>query len=50
MAAKGERDAARVAEGLRYVSVWNSAFLPSKDLGEAVQAFLARRDPEFTGE
>ncbi|MBP2325533.1 enoyl-CoA hydratase [Kibdelosporangium banguiense] len=42
--------APRVAEGLRYVSVWNSAFLPSKDLGEAVQAFLARRDPEFTGE
>jgi enoyl-CoA hydratase len=42
--------APRVAEGLRYVSTWNAAFLPSKDLGEAVQAFLARRDPEFTGE
>jgi enoyl-CoA hydratase len=42
--------APRVAEGLRYVSAWNAAFLPSKDLGEAVQAFLARRDPEFTGE
>jgi enoyl-CoA hydratase len=40
----------RVAAGLRYVSTWNAAFLPSKDLGEAVQAFLARRDPEFTGE
>jgi enoyl-CoA hydratase len=40
----------RVADGLRYVSTWNAAFLPSKDLGEAVQAFLARRDPEYTGE
>jgi enoyl-CoA hydratase len=42
--------APRVAAGLRYVATWNAAFLPSKDLGEAVQAFLARREPEFTGE
>lgn len=40
----------QIAEGLRYVAAWNSAFLPSKDLGEAAQAFLARRAPEFTGE
>ena len=40
----------RVADSLRYVSTWNAAFLPSKDLGEAVQAFMARRDPDFTGE
>lgn len=40
----------QVADGLRYVAAWNSAFLPSKDLGEAVQAFMERRKPEFTGE
>jgi enoyl-CoA hydratase len=39
----------RVADGLRYVAAWNAAFLPSKDLGEAVQAFTERRPPEFTG-
>ncbi len=40
----------RVEAGLRYVAAWNAAFLPSRDLGEAVQAFLERRPPEFTGQ
>jgi enoyl-CoA hydratase len=40
----------QVADSLRYVAAWNSAFLPSKDLGEAVQSFLERRPPAFTGE
>jgi len=40
----------QVDAGLRYVSAWNAAFLPSKDLGEAVQAFLEKRPPHFTGQ
>lgn len=45
-----ENHRAQVEAGLRYVSAWNSAFLPSKDLGEAVQAFMERREAHFTGE
>ncbi len=37
------------ADGLRFVAVWNSAFLQSADLAEAVQAFMERRPPNFTG-
>ena len=39
----------RVEAGLRYVAVWNSAFLQSQDLGEAFAAFAERRSPRFMG-
>ena len=36
-------------DGLRYVAVWNSAFLQSNDLAEAFAAFMERRPPHFQG-
>jgi enoyl-CoA hydratase len=38
-----------VAEGLDYVATWNSAFLASDDLAEAMAAFLEKRPANFTG-
>ena len=43
-------DGSAVAEGLDYVSVWNSAFLQSDDLAEAFTAFLEKREPHFRGQ
>ena len=39
-----------VEEGLAQVALWNAAFLPSKDLAEAMRAFQEKRPPKFTGE
>lgn len=38
-----------VADGLDYVAAWNSAFLASEDLGEAVAAFAGKRPPVYKG-
>jgi enoyl-CoA hydratase len=38
-----------VADGLRYVAVWNSAFLQSEDFAEALTAHMERRPGEFKG-
>lgn len=41
--------APQVAEGLEHVATWNSAFLASEDLGEAMASFVAKRPAEFKG-
>jgi enoyl-CoA hydratase len=43
-------DGRSVGEGLDYVALWNSAFLPSNDLMEAMAAFFEKREPKFTGQ
>ena len=43
----GEARPAR--DGLAYVAAWNSAFLASEDLGEAVGAFAEKRAPRYRG-
>ena len=39
----------RILDGERYAAVWNSAFLASRDLAEAMAAFMEKRAPRFTG-
>ncbi len=38
-----------IDEGLEYVAQWNSSFLHSQDLVEAMTAWSERRPPKFTG-
>jgi enoyl-CoA hydratase len=38
-----------VEEGLEFVARWNSAYLISNDLTEAITAFFEKRKPDFTG-
>ena len=42
-------DERRILEGERFAAVWNSAFLASRDLMEAMTAFMEKRPPRFTG-
>jgi enoyl-CoA hydratase len=38
------------AASLSAVALWNSAFLPSLDVQEAIGAFLEKREPRFSGQ
>ena len=44
----GFGEGSSIAEANRFVALWNSAFLASNDLSEALQAFMERRPPKFT--
>jgi len=40
----------QIDANLDYVALWNSAFLHSDDLTEAMSAFVQRRKPAFKGQ
>ena len=42
-------DGRTIDQALDYMAQWNSSFLISNDLMEAMSAFMERRDPDFTG-
>jgi enoyl-CoA hydratase len=42
-------DGRTVDEALDYVALWNAAYLQSDDVGEALAAFVEKRDPKFEG-
>jgi enoyl-CoA hydratase len=42
-------DGRTVEQALDYVAQWNSSFLLSNDLMEAIAAFSEKRDPDFSG-
>lgn len=39
-----------IEEGLEYVAQWNSSFIQSNDVNEAVAAFIEKRPPVFKGD
>jgi enoyl-CoA hydratase len=45
----GAGEGKSVAEGLEYVALWNTSFLQSDDLTEAVSAFIEKRQAKFGG-
>jgi enoyl-CoA hydratase len=43
-------DGRTIDEGLEFVANWNTLYLQSNDLREAVTAFVERRAPTFNGD